>query len=202
MNYTEGQSIPNQTQDPEEVIQQKIETILKRLQIEKDEEGNIVLYHVTPFSNFLKIKKDNIIKPGVDTGNKIWSLANESLKSNIYLATKSQAKNIALTFKNEFGGSSFYILEVHVPTDGLQPDEDSLFTKTWYDSLDTTKMCSSNCNISNFKVFEKIEYLPSLAKRQEIIASEKTDQEIEKMMEEEIRKGKEGEEKLEKVVSN
>lgn len=198
MNHTEGQTVPNQTPDPEQVIQEKIESILKRLKVEKDEDGNIILYHVTSFSHFLKIKRDKLIKPGAETGNKTWSLSSENLKSNIYLATKSQAKNIATNFRNEFGGSSFYILEVHVPPGGLQPDEDSIFAKTWYDSLDISKMCSFSGGISNFRVVERVEYLPTAIKRREIFDSAKTSDEIDLMMEEEIKKGKEEEDRLEK----
>lgn len=181
---------------------EKIENILRRLGIERDENGQIVLYHTTTALNYAKILRDKAVLPPQKTGSRAWRNKDETEQQKmekIYLCTKDRAEYIAGGLQQKNGGS-FYVLETHVAQDGLYPDEDS-GQSTWYDSLNTLRMCSYKGDINNFSLVKKIdlklskdEYLEIVYRNVDTVG--KTAEEVHKLWDEKSEDIQEQENKL------
>jgi hypothetical protein len=126
-------------------------TELKHLDLEKDQNGKIVLYHITSAENYSNVQKDRALKPAAETSSRSWRSKNERANSKnkqIYLCSKDKVD----TLKQMIPGGSI-VLKTHVDEKRLMPDEDSS-TDNWKDSLNIGKTCSYRGNIKDFEQTE------------------------------------------------
>jgi hypothetical protein len=128
-----------------EFKKQKINNILKRIGVERDTNGKLILYHATPARYYDEITKSQRILPPIQSGAINWRKSSEKdfeKMNKIYLATKNSAEVIAEDLQNYFGGT-YYILEVYVDENRLFPDEDTR-ADTWNESISTADSNTSN----------------------------------------------------------
>jgi hypothetical protein len=127
---------------------------MNELGIEKDEKGNIILYHIT-YKKFLPNILGKGLLPTRDTGNRTWSVQGESYKKNkIYLAPYSEVDKIKSGILSGKKDEEAVVLEVHVPEGQLYPDEDS-HKPDWILSLKSffkTCACRGKIPPENLKV--------------------------------------------------
>jgi len=157
-NYLEAESI---------IESENKDRILKKIGIEKREDGKLILYHATSANNLAKILDREEILPSSETGNKSWRVVGEDnveKMSKIYLAKKNKIESIAEAIRT-FSGGSMYILEVAVDEEDLLPDEDT-GVDTWLESLAISSdsksnfggSCSHKGGIRNFTIHKKLPY--------------------------------------------
>jgi len=138
------------------------EQILERRGVERDQEGKLILFHVTPIKEFAQIIRSHKISSPSNTGNRVWRLQDENDESKLgktYLASKEVARSIATMLSGERGGTMM-ILEVHVDEGHLVADEDSRATD-WLNSLDSMGTCAATVEMRNFGILERTKgYIP------------------------------------------
>ncbi len=149
----------------ERPLEKCIDVLLYNRGIEKDENGNLVLYHATPQKNYESLWDDKVIRRPQDTKERTWRTSAEEIPELLrktYLAgTFYQAGAISNAIGEKIGGY-IYILRVRIPShdfEKLRPDEDTKKT-TWYRSLiGPYSVCSFEGEITDFDVVGKTNYL-------------------------------------------
>ncbi len=141
--------------------QEFTERVIPLTGVEVDPQGRLILYHATTAEHLVEIMKAKAIKPSAETGKRLWRTSHEesstdendlAKKRKVYLARNENVSKIA----HDFDASSIvFILQVHVDTANLRPDEDNRTykDKQWAESLvNGFKTASYEGTITDFSV--------------------------------------------------
>jgi hypothetical protein len=164
-----------------------MDIILKKRGIERDPDGKLILYHATTVDKLTKILKSGKLIPPNVTGESSWSVGKENSDSEkgskIYIGSRDfvEKNGPAQGVVYEKGGRA-YIIEVHVGEENLGPDEDTR-ANNWLDSLDFLGSCSHKGEISNFKLVSIRDVKLPFNFGSELYNKPRTDEEIDKLIE-------------------
>ncbi|MFW6025540.1 MAG: hypothetical protein ACOCRX_04295 [Candidatus Woesearchaeota archaeon] len=134
--------------------------IINYLDIERNDEKEIILYHAT-LSSYLGNILNNGLMPPQKTGNSVWRMSHEKNKlklSKVYLANEYRILDIADHIRSYHDGKEVSILETIVPESKLYLDEDSR-KYSWIGSLNELGTCAYKGIIppNKIKVVDKLE---------------------------------------------